>query len=350
MELDTIIVADCVEWLNKQPGPFADLIFADPPFNIGYKYDIYQDRKGYKEYRAWTYTWMRACKRVLKPTGSFWVAIGDEYAAEVRLIGRKLGLHLRNWVIWHYTFGQSTKRKFARSHTHLFYWTGHRKQFTFNQEAIRIFSDRQSPYRDARANEDGKLPDDVWFELPRVCGTFNKRQRWHPCHMPEIILARILRACSKRDDIVLDPFAGSGTTLVVAKKLSRRYIGIEMSSRYARRIKQRLNRVEPIHSIQGENKDPWPTEYLDELAALYLEMKVPTDRLHKSPQMLATFTASFNARLAESGGLISFTASELWYQLERLRKAGKLPRIRVHAMEPIRGDIRPLQQVLFKEI
>jgi site-specific DNA-methyltransferase (adenine-specific) len=239
MEWNKIIVADCVEWLNKQPGPFADLIFADPPFNIGYKYDLYQDRKRYDEYYAWTESWMSACKGVLKPAGSFWVAIGDDYAAEVRLIGRKLGLHLRNWVIWHYTFGQNTKRKFARSHTHLFYWTVDAKEFVFNDMAVRIPSARQTTYADRRANPVGKLPDDVW-SFSRLCGTFLERVRWHPCQMPERVLERIIRVSSNEGQIVLDPFSGSGTTCCVAARLKRRYLGLEISRKYVAESHRRL--------------------------------------------------------------------------------------------------------------
>jgi len=138
-----IIQGDCIEILGKVTEPVADLIFADPPFNIGYKYDVYEDRKAYDEYYEWTHDWMAACLKALKPNGSFWVAIGDDYAAEVRVIGRKLGLNLRNWVIWHYTFGQNTKAKFSRSHTHLFYFTKSTEDFIFNADAVRVMSDRQ---------------------------------------------------------------------------------------------------------------------------------------------------------------------------------------------------------------
>ena len=239
IEPDTILAGDCIKILAEQEAPFADLIFADPPFNIGYKYDVYEDRKGYKEYYDWTYKWMEACRDVLKPTGSFWVAIGDEYAAEVRIIGRELGLHLRNWVIWHYTFGQNTKRKFARSHTHLFYWTRDAAEFTFNDMAVRVPSARQTTYADKRANPKGKLPDDVW-SFSRVCGTFHERVQWHPCQMPEKVLERIIKVASNDDDLVLDPFSGSGTTCVTAARLGRRYVGIDMSDKYVRHSRQRI--------------------------------------------------------------------------------------------------------------
>ena len=239
IETNTIVVGDCVEILEAADGLQADLIFADPPFNIGYKYDLYEDRKAYEDYHAWTQRWMSACCKVLKATGSFWVAIGDDYAAEVRVIGRRLGLHLRNWVIWHYTFGQNTQRKFARSHTHLFYWVKDPKKFTFNDTAVRIPSARQTTYADKRADPKGKLPDDVW-SFSRLCGTFRERVRWHPCQMPERLLERIIKVCSRRGELVVDPFSGSGTTCVVAARLGRKFFGIDISQQY---VKQSLTRI-----------------------------------------------------------------------------------------------------------
>jgi site-specific DNA-methyltransferase (adenine-specific) len=240
IKLNQIVRGDCVKVLSKLDEPVADLIFADPPFNIGYKYDVYEDRKAYDEYYQWTKTWMRACvEKALKPTGSFWVAIGDEYAAEVRIIGRELGLHLRNWVIWHYTFGQSTKKKFARSHAHLFYWTRDPSGFTFNDMAVRIPSARQTTYADKRANPKGKLPDDVW-SFSRVCGTFKERVSWHPCQMPERLLERIVKVSSSPGDVVLDPFSGSGTTCAVAARLGRKYVGIDLSESYVSNATERI--------------------------------------------------------------------------------------------------------------
>jgi len=239
IEPNTIIQGDCVEILASLKEPVADLIFADPPFNIGYKYDVYEDRKAYDDYYAWTAEWMSACHDALKPTGSFWIAIGDEYAAEIRIIGRKLGLNLRNWVIWHYTFGQSTKKKFARSHAHLFYFTKSPTEFTFNDQEVRIPSARQTTYADARANPKGKLPDDVW-SFSRVCGTFKERVKWHPCQMPERVLERIVKASSSPGDLVLDPFNGSGTTAVVAARLKRHYVGIDLSKKYVTETRKRI--------------------------------------------------------------------------------------------------------------
>ncbi len=236
--LNTIICGDCIEVLSRVAEPFADLIFADPPFNIGYKYDKYCDKVKSKNYIAWTKDWMSVCKKVLKPHSSFYIAIGDEYAANVKIIADELGLFMRNWIIWHYTFGQQMKNKFARSHTHIFYLVNDKKRFTFNDDVDRTFSYRQRKYRDKRANPGGKMPDDVWDEYPRVCGTFKERIDF-PCQMPESLLARIIRVSSQKGAWILDPFMGSGTTAVVAGKLGRNFTGIDISEEYVQKSRER---------------------------------------------------------------------------------------------------------------
>ena len=342
MEPNRVICGDCVEILSKVREPFADLIFADPPFNIGYKYDVYEDRKAYQDYHDWTEAWMRVCvERALKPRGSFWVAIGDEYAAEVKLIGDGLGLHLRNWVIWHYTFGQNTKRKFARSHAHLFYFVKDKDGFVFNTDAVRVLSDRQKEYADKRAYPLGRVPFDVWYEFPRVCGTFSERQRWHPCQMPEMLLARIIRACTSENDVVFDPFAGSGTSLVAAKKLRRRYVGTEMSSEYIEQINNRLGRTKTLPTPLGRQRSAWPQAHRDELASLYVENGVPTDRLRSASALWIPFVQQFNTRMAEIGFADGYAPDDVWIQLERLRKAGKLGRVKVHTKESTGGSFDP---------
>ena len=241
--LNKIICGDCIEVLSEVKEPFAELIFADPPFNIGYKYDKYHDKVEKNNYIGWTRDWMAACKKVLKPSGSFYIAIGDEHAADVKIIADELKLELRNWIIWHYTFGQQTKKKFARSHTNIFYFVNDKKNYTFNDNAIRVPSDRQLVYNDRRANPAGKLPDDVWDEYPRVCGTFKERAGWHGCQMPENLLKRIIAASSNKGDCVLDPFSGSGTTAAAAFGLGRNYAGIEISEEYVRNANERLAKL-----------------------------------------------------------------------------------------------------------
>ena len=258
---NTVILGDCLgvlgEELKVRGGGFVDLVFADPPFNIGYAYDKYDDKVEHEQYVAWTRKWMGVCRDVLTERGSMWVAIGDDYAAEVRIIGRELGLVMRNWIIWYYTFGQSTQKKFARSHTHIFYFVKNEKDFIFNDEVVRVPSARQTRYNDRRANPKGKVPDDTWIVRPqeyeglleadedtwmfsRVCGTFKERMGFHGCQMPEKLLERIVLVASNPGDLVLDPFSGSGTTVVTAAGLGRRYLGVEMSENYVEQSLERL--------------------------------------------------------------------------------------------------------------
>jgi len=319
--LDKIVCGDCIEVLTKVQEPFADLIFADPPFNIGYKYDKYHDKKDHRDYVGWTRQWMTACKKVLKPYGSFYVAIGDDYAANVRLIATdELGLFMRNWIIWHYTFGQQTKNKFARAHTHILYFVNDKKHFTFNDQAVRVISDRQKIYCDRRANPDGKMPNDVWDEYPRVCGTFKERTDF-PCQMPESLLARVIRVSSNEGDWVLDPFSGSGTTVVAAAKLKRKYTGIELSQEYAEESRIRLERSSNLES-DGEQPRKWTEQSDQELKWLYSENKIALERLRTDVGLLALFTRKFNNRIGAAQDPIS--PKEVIRQLTYLQKSGQL--------------------------
>ncbi|HEV3167606.1 MAG TPA: site-specific DNA-methyltransferase [Isosphaeraceae bacterium] len=272
LELDRLHPGDCIESLKRLETGSIDLAFADPPFNIGYEYDVYNDRQSAEDYLGWTQRWASQVVRVLKPDGTFWLAIGDEFAAELKIIfHRDLGLSLRNWVIWYYTFGVNCAKKFSRSHAHLFYFVKDPKQFTFNDMDIRVPSARQLVYFDKRANPQGRLPDDTWilrpqdvpdgfsadqdtWYFPRVCGTFKERAGWHGCQMPEQVLGRIIKACSNPGEIVLDPFAGSGTTLVVAKKLDRRHLGFEISEEYAVQVQKRLENAQPGQALEGSDE------------------------------------------------------------------------------------------------
>jgi DNA modification methylase len=271
LELNRLYQGDCIRGLARLEPESVDLAFADPPFNIGYDYDVYHDKSDAEQYLEWTRQWGRAVHRALKPTGTFWLAIGDEYAAELKLIFQKeIGFTCRSWVVWYYTFGVNCTKKFSRSHVHLFHFVKDPKSFTFNNmdKAIRVPSARQLVYADARADEDGRLPDDTWIlrpqDLPegfqphedtwyfsRVCGTFKERAGWHGCQMPEQLLGRIIKASSNPNDLVLDPFGGSGTTLVVAHKLGRRWLGFELSSNYAARAQARLDVTSPGQDLDG---------------------------------------------------------------------------------------------------
>jgi site-specific DNA-methyltransferase (adenine-specific) len=309
-KLGRIVQGDCIKKLKGLDAGSVNLAFADPPFNIGYDYDEYDDHRSCEDYLDWSRLWITEVKRVLKADGTFWLAIGDEYAAELKVMAtRELGFTCRSWVVWYYTFGVHCKHKFTRSHAHLFHFVKNPKKFTFNTDAIRVPSARQLVYGDKRANPKGRVPDDTWiiapamtsppprgglkggcepgmhddartsddldylpsatwvlrpqdlpagftadgdtWYFPRVCGTFKEREGFHGCQMPEQLLGRIIRACSNEGDLVMDPFAGSGTTLAVAKKLGRRYLGIELSKQYVGECRTRLKTIKPGDPLDG---------------------------------------------------------------------------------------------------
>ncbi|MEX1224451.1 MAG: site-specific DNA-methyltransferase [Pirellulales bacterium] len=260
---------DCLAGMRQLADGSIDLVFADPPFNIGYDYDVYQDKLECDRYLGWCRDWMSEVVRLLKPNGTFWLAIGDEYAAELKvLMQRELGLICRSWVVWYYTFGVNCKYKFSRSHAHLFHMVKDEKNCTFNDEAIRVPSARALVYGDRRANPKGRLPDDTWilrphdipesftaeedtWHFPRVAGTFKERAGFHGCQMPEQLLGRVIRACSNEGELVLDPFVGSGTTARVAKKLGRDFIGFELSEQYAAAVQERLAEIQVGDPLDG---------------------------------------------------------------------------------------------------
>jgi site-specific DNA-methyltransferase (adenine-specific) len=262
---------DCLERLSQLSPGSIDLVFADPPFNIGYEYDVYDDRRSAEEYLAWSRKWMKGVHRALKDNGTFWLAIGDEFAAELKVAAQyDVGFHCRSWVIWYYTFGVNCVRGFSRSHTHLFHFVKNPRDFVFNESnpQVRVASARALVYADKRANPKGRLPDDTWILRPqdapcgfapnhdswyfaRIAGTFHERQGFHGCQMPEQLLGRIIRISSNPRDTVLDPFSGSGTTLAVAKKLGRQWIGFELSKDYVKRIQERLDAVSPGDELTG---------------------------------------------------------------------------------------------------
>lgn len=364
--LNRIHQGDCIQGMRQFPDGIVDLAFADPPFNIGYDYDVYQDRKSYDAYLAWARQWMAEVCRLLKPDGTFWLAIGDEYAAELKLIAQNdLRLSCRSWVIWYYTFGVNCTKKFTRSHAHLFHFVKDPGSFTFVEDEICVPSARQLVYADARAAPPGRLPDDTWILRPhdvaqgfdpseatwffsRVAGTFKERSGFHGCQMPEQLLGRIIRTCSRPGELVLDPFAGTATTLVVAKKLSRRCLGFELSQEYVDKGSQRLSQAyaeqpllgapEPVMSAPrtpGNASAVWLRAGVHRaLIEAFLAAEASVERVIADPNL--------NARFAEKCREYELPGSPAdWTRaLERLNREDRLQKLRKGRQQPTdRGDV-----------
>jgi DNA modification methylase len=376
LALNTIHKLDCIEAMGKLDEGAVDLVFADPPFNIGYEYDVYKDRKAPPEYLDWSRQWISSVHRVLKPTGTFWLAIGDDYAAELKILSQEIGFHCRSWVIWYYTFGVNCKFKFSRSHTHIFHFVKNPKKFTFNGSSIAVKSARQTVYADSRASKDGRLPDDSWilrpqnltdglnpdedtWYFPRVAGTFKEREGFHGCQMPEQLLGRIIDVSSNPGELILDPFSGSATTAVVAKKRCRKFLAFDISDEYIARGTERVSKVEPGDILDGSadpklSAPPTPSNgakrgrlakvesttsetlpnFDDKIVEAYQQTSsgYSTDRLLIDPHLN---TAFLNA-CQQLGALMP--AVSLNRRLLRLRKSGKLSHIKTSEMTTFRWE------------
>lgn len=241
-----VYIGDCRAYLSLLPASCVNLIFADPPFNWGVDYDNWEDNQTREDYLKFTYEWLEGCLRVLHPHGTLWVNIPDDTAAEIIVYLKKRGLHLINWCLWHFRFGQHTATKFITSKVHALYFVKDPSQRTWNSDAILEPSDRAAVYGDARTESSQqpgmRVPLDVWYgpNWGRIQGNNKERRPLHHNQLPEVYLERVIRSTSNEGDLVLDPFLGSGTTCTIARALNRRSIGIEHSAEYSKSAFERI--------------------------------------------------------------------------------------------------------------
>jgi len=239
-----IICGDCLEKLQYLPNESVDFIYLDPPFGSGKDYEIiwgngaelkaYGDRweGGINHYIGWMRERLEQCHRVLKSTGSIYLH-ADKHAVHYlkvmmdEIFDRK---NFRNEIIWSYRTGGASKRHWSRKHDNILFYTKSNK-WTFNLIKEKVYYEKKFFKGDYHHDEKGMFvyvhPRDVW-EIKAVLNV-SKERIGYPTQKPEALLEKIIRASSNEGDIVLDPFAGGGTTLAVAKKLKRKFIGIDVS-------------------------------------------------------------------------------------------------------------------------
>ncbi len=223
-----------------------DLIIADPPYNLGKDYGNNHDLKGFDEYICFTREWLSEAKRVLKPTGTIYVFMGVRFISYLfDIMDRELQLFFNSWIVWHYTQGLGKTKGFSPRHDDILAFNKN-KDFVFNLDDIRV---PQKYYRE-RNNMRGANPGDVW-QFSHVHYSNPNRQN-HPTQKPEGIIERIVLASSNSNDVVLDPFSGSGTTLRVCQQLERKAIGFELNPEYIAITELRLS--EPF--IGFDSVDP----------------------------------------------------------------------------------------------
>ena len=246
-----LYVGDCREIIPRlEEQGSVDLIFADPPFNWDVPYDGWKDGMSRDEYERFTFDWLDACIDVLSPTGSLWVNIPDDTVAEVVLHLKRRGLTMINWCVWHFRFGQYRSGSFIMSKVHALYFVKDVENRIWNSNAILEQSDRASIYNDQRTHEKPnnkgmRVPMDVWYGKywGRIQGNNKERRHGHHNQIPEVYLERVILACSNEGDLVLDPFAGSGTTSTVARAHNRRSICIEHSRINATSAWERITKI-----------------------------------------------------------------------------------------------------------
>ncbi|NLH79934.1 MAG: site-specific DNA-methyltransferase [Phyllobacteriaceae bacterium] len=252
--LDRILVGDCVAELEKVPPKSVDLVFADPPYNLQLAGELHRpdqslvdavddewDRfDSFEAYDAFTRAWLLAVRRVLKPNGTLWVIGSYHNIFRVGAILQDLGFWILNDVVWRKTnpMPNFKGKRFQNAHETLI-WAGRdkdAKKYTFNYDALKAF------------NEDTQMRSD--WTIPICTGGERLKSetgdKVHPTQKPEGLLHRVLLASSNPGDVVLDPFFGTGTTGAVAKRLGRRFVGIERDGTYAEAARARIDAVVPL--------------------------------------------------------------------------------------------------------
>ncbi len=247
-----IINGDSLEELKKIPRETFDLIFADPPYNLQLKSELTRpDRskvsavndkwdqfKNFKNYDDFTYEWLSECKRILKKDGAIWVIGSYHNIFRVGTAIQNLGFWILNDVIWNKNNPMPNFRgtRFTNAHETLIWASKSEKsKYTFNYQSLKCLND------DLQMRSNWDLPICNGSERLKKDG-----KKIHSTQKPEALLHRILLATSNKNDLILDPFLGSGTTATVAKKLGRNYFGIEKEKYYFRAAEQRIKTTKPI--------------------------------------------------------------------------------------------------------
>jgi DNA modification methylase len=253
--INKVILGDSIEIMKEIPDNSIDLIFADPPYNLQLENELYRPNqtrvngvnetwdkfKSFNEYDDFTTKWLKECKRILKDNGTIWVIGTYHNIFRIGKIMQDLGYWILNDIIWIKTNPMPNFKgtRFNNAHETLI-WASKDKdsKYTFNYKTMKAYND------DLQMRSDWYIPICQGEERIKING-----HKAHPTQKPEALLYRIITATSKPSDLILDPFAGTGSTLAVAKKLGRNFIGIEKEEIYVNIINERLKKVNSYQKI-----------------------------------------------------------------------------------------------------
>jgi site-specific DNA-methyltransferase (adenine-specific) len=257
-----LVVGDSLAWLKTLPPQSVDLVFADPPYSIG-KAD-WDSFASHEDYLQWSLAWIELAARALKPTGSLYVCGFSEILADIKCRAQHL-FHSCRWLVWHYRNKANLANDWGRSHESLVHFRMS-DRVVFNVDAVRVPYGNHTlrypvhPQAESSQYGNGKKRADQWtpnplgakprdvIELP-VTSNGMPEKTPHPTQKPEGLLRRIILASSSERALVVDPFVGSGTTLVCAEQLGRRWLGCELSLEYCSWARARLRAV-PKKSLE----------------------------------------------------------------------------------------------------
>lgn len=255
-----IVCGDAFEWLKKLPEKKFDLLFADPPYNLTKNFGETSFRQtSAEDYEAWLDSWLGHTVRLLKPTASIYICGDWRSSAAIQRIGTKHFI-LRNRITWEREKGRGANKNWKNASEDVWFFTASDDYF-FDAETVKIKRRVIAPYTDkngapkdweksASGNYRLTAPSNLWTDLTVPFWSMPENTR-HPTQKPEKLLAKIILASTRENDSILDPFAGSGTTAVVAKKLNRAFVGIERDENYCLLAEKRLELAETDQTIQG---------------------------------------------------------------------------------------------------
>jgi len=270
--IDCLINQDLFSLLNFLPNDFVDLLFIDPPYNLTKTFNTtsFKERST-QDYISWLESWFTLLLKTLKPTASIYICGDWHSSAAIFLIAEKY-LKIRNRITWERDKGRGAKSNWKNCSEDIWFCTVSDK-YTFNVDAVKVKRKVIAPYKvdgkpkDWEENEDGNYrlthPSNIWTDLTVPYWSMPENTD-HPTQKPEKLLAKIILASSNPGDLVLDPFLGSGTTVAVAKKLDRHFVGIERDEIYCCLAQKRLDMAETNKTIQGYKDNVfWERNSLD---------------------------------------------------------------------------------------
>ncbi|MEO0116545.1 MAG: site-specific DNA-methyltransferase [candidate division WOR-3 bacterium] len=257
--LNKIINQDIMEVLDFLPSKFVDLLFLDPPYNLTKNFHSRSFKEmPVREYMEWMDSWLKKMLRLLKPTASIYICGDWRSSSAIHLLGEKYFI-VRNRITFEREKGRGAKRDWKNNSEDIWFFTVS-KNYYFNAEAVKLKRRVIAPYRengkpkDWQEEGDGRYrltyPSNIWTDITIPFWSMPENTP-HPTQKPEKLLAKIILASSKEGDIIFDPFAGVGTAGVVAKKLGRNFVMVEIDEEYCLYAEKRLQMAEKDPTIQG---------------------------------------------------------------------------------------------------